>query len=77
LDGIPPREVWLMFDCRPSKTSSRATPRTIAAPAICLFFNTLINACSATIGPRDTLINNQDGARTQRGPESGGEAQRW
>src|SRR5712664_527365 len=29
----------------------------IAAPAICLFFNTLIKACSSTIGPRDALIN--------------------
>src|SRR5882762_1512275 len=29
----------------------------IAAPAICLFFKTLINACSSTIGPRDALIN--------------------
>jgi hypothetical protein len=29
----------------------------IAAPAICLFFNTLIKACSSTIGPRDVLIN--------------------
>src|SRR5882724_5883673 len=28
----------------------------IAAPAICLFFNTLIKACSSTIGPRDALI---------------------
>jgi hypothetical protein len=29
----------------------------IAAPAMCLFVNTLINACSSTIGPRDALIN--------------------
>src|SRR3989442_11951463 len=29
----------------------------IAAPAICLFCNTLIKACSSTIGPRDALIN--------------------
>ena len=29
----------------------------IAAPAIWLFFNTLINACSSTIDPRDALIN--------------------
>src|SRR6266568_1765416 len=29
----------------------------IAAPAIRLFFNTLIKACSSTIGPRDALIN--------------------
>ena len=29
----------------------------IAAPTICLFFNTLIKACSSTIGPRDALIN--------------------
>ena len=29
----------------------------IAAPAICLFFNTLIKASSSTIGPRDALIN--------------------
>src|SRR5438105_3003639 len=29
----------------------------MAAPAICLFFNTLIKACSSTIGPRDALIN--------------------
>ncbi len=29
----------------------------IAPPAICLFFNTLIKACSSTIGPRDALIN--------------------
>src|SRR2546425_2927231 len=29
----------------------------IAAPAICLAFNTLIKACSSTIGPRDALIN--------------------
>src|SRR5437660_6565861 len=29
----------------------------IAAPAICLFFNTLIKACSSTIGPRDAWIN--------------------
>src|SRR5712692_8025784 len=29
----------------------------IAAPAICLFFKTLIKACSSTIGPRDALIN--------------------
>jgi len=29
----------------------------IAAPAICLFFSTLIKACSSTIGPRDALIN--------------------
>ena len=29
----------------------------IAAPAICLFFNTVLNACSSTIGPRDALIN--------------------
>ena len=29
----------------------------IAAPAICLFFNTLIKACSSTIGPRDALTN--------------------
>src|SRR5882724_11311012 len=29
----------------------------IAAPAICFFFNTLIKACSSTIGPRDALIN--------------------
>jgi hypothetical protein len=29
----------------------------IAAPAICLFFNTLIKACSTTIDPRDALIN--------------------
>jgi len=33
----------------------------IAAPAICLFFNTLIKACSSTIGPRDALINNAVG----------------
>src|SRR3984893_8648003 len=26
------------------------------APAICLFFNALIKACSSTIGPRDALI---------------------
>jgi hypothetical protein len=29
----------------------------IAAPAICLFFNALTKACSSTIGPRDALIN--------------------
>jgi hypothetical protein len=29
----------------------------IAAPAICLFFNALIKACSSMIGPRDALIN--------------------
>src|SRR3989454_895720 len=29
----------------------------IAAPAIRLFFNTLIKACSSTIGPRDALIS--------------------
>src|SRR5580693_26039 len=29
----------------------------IAAPAICLFFKTLIKACSSTIGPRDALTN--------------------
>src|SRR5437879_6299414 len=29
----------------------------IAAPAMCLFVNALINACSSTIGPRDALIN--------------------
>src|SRR5258708_32819861 len=29
----------------------------MAAPAIRLFFNTLIKACSSTIGPRDALIN--------------------
>src|SRR6266852_4441236 len=29
----------------------------IAAPAICLFFNTLTKACSSTIGPREALIN--------------------
>ena len=28
----------------------------IAAPAICLFLNALIKACSSTIGPRDALI---------------------
>src|SRR3979409_2037956 len=28
----------------------------IAAPAMCLFVNALINACSSTIGPRDGLI---------------------
>src|SRR5260221_1167351 len=29
----------------------------IAAPAICLFFNTLIKVCSSTIGPRQALIS--------------------
>jgi hypothetical protein len=29
----------------------------IAAPAICLFFNALIKACSSMIGPRDVLIS--------------------
>jgi hypothetical protein len=31
----------------------------IAAPAICLFFNTLIKACSSTIGPREVLIKRE------------------
>ena len=34
----------------------------IAAPAICLFFNTLIKACSSTIGPRDALISQAVGS---------------
>ncbi len=29
----------------------------IAAPAMCLAFKTLIKACSSTIGPREALIN--------------------
>src|SRR5580692_8209337 len=33
----------------------------IAAPAICLFFNTLIKACSSTIGPRRRI--DQPGGR--------------
>jgi hypothetical protein len=33
----------------------------VAAPAICLFFDTLIKAGSSTIGPRDVLIKREVG----------------
>src|SRR6202158_3516838 len=38
-------------------TTNGCRATSIAAPAMCLFVNTLINACSSAIAPRDALIN--------------------
>jgi hypothetical protein len=56
-------DIRTLFDKKLCRTS-------IAAPAICLFFNTLIKACSSTIGPHASsegrYANCRSGPRLQK-----------